>query len=92
MSAGGRIFALQDGVWTDAGYEEGGERFRVALFSPAYFRLVAALDEVRRIAGELTPVVVAGAEVSLELGPEGVEALSDRELQELVRRFRGPGD
>ncbi|UCC25608.1 MAG: VWA domain-containing protein [Gemmatimonadales bacterium] len=91
-SAGGRIFALEDGVWTDAAYRDGDERIRVAVFSPAYFRVVAALDEVRRIAGELTPVVVAGAEVSLEIGPEGLEDLTDGELEELVRRFRGAGD
>ena len=37
-------------------------------------------------------LVVAGAEVSLEIGPEGLEDLTDGELEELVRRFRGEGD
>ncbi|HSG48484.1 MAG TPA: hypothetical protein VLA43_11765, partial [Longimicrobiales bacterium] len=85
----GRIFREEDGVWTDMSLRPGLERIRVRAFSPAYFQLLDALDELRQVAGALTPVVVAGAEVALEVGEGGVERLSPAELSEAVRRFRG---
>ncbi len=90
-SAGGRIFVLRDGVWTDTSHREEAERIRVRSFSSAYFRILSALDEVRRAAESLTPVLVAGNEVSIEIGDEGREELTPSELDSLVRRFRGGG-
>jgi hypothetical protein len=90
-SAGGRSFVLRDGVWTDTSHREEAERIRVRSFSSAYFRILSALDEVRRAVESLTPVLVAGNEVSIEIGDEGREELTPSELDSLVRRFRGGG-
>lgn len=87
--AAGRIFRLQDGVWTDVGLKPGGEVIRVKAFSPAWFRVLAALDEIRPVLRELDPVVVAGARLGIGVGPDGLETLDDRALARLVSGFRG---
>ena len=86
----GRIFLMDAGVWRDAAHPSAQEIVRVKAFSAAYFKLVRALDEVRRVGRELAPVLVAGDEVSIQVGDEGLDRLSDRDLARLVARFRGP--
>ncbi len=88
-SAAGRIFVLRDGVWTDIGHDPRREVLRVKLFSQAYFDLLQALPEIADALGEFRRVVVAGADVSLEVGPDGVTSLDARERDEFVRAFRG---
>jgi Ca-activated chloride channel family protein len=87
----GRIFRMEDGVWTDAYHTEDQEVVRVKIFSAAYFRLVSALDELRSVVRELDPVLVAGADVSIQVGATGLDALTDRDLGLLVTRFRRSG-
>ncbi len=86
----GRIFHEETGVWRDAAHRSSQEIVRVEAYSAAYFRLVRALDELRLVVRELDVVLVAGNEVSIQVGDEGVDRLSDRDLARLVERFRGP--
>ncbi len=86
----GRIFREETGVWRDAAHRSSQEIVRVKAFSAAYFQLVRALDELRLIVREVGAVLVAGDEVSFQVGDEGIDRLSDRDLARLVARFRGP--
>jgi hypothetical protein len=61
----------------------------VEAFSSAYFDLLNAIPELRPVLRELGAVVVAGAEVSLRIGDEGLGDMSTSELRELVEDFRG---
>ncbi len=57
-------------------------------FSDAYFRLLEVLPELKPYWQALDDVVVAGEGVNLRLGEDGIERLSPRRIQELVRDFR----
>jgi Ca-activated chloride channel family protein len=86
---GGRIFRLRDGVWTDVAFEDGGPLIEIKAFSSAYFDLVRAVSELELVLREFGTVVVAGAELSLSVGDEGVDEISASELTKLVNGFRG---
>jgi len=88
-AVGGRLFRLQDGVWTDAAHETSRGVTRVKAFSAAYFALLNALPELEPVLAELSDVVIAGAESSVRVGDEGIEEISTSELRELVAGFRG---
>ena len=85
----GRLFTLDDGVWTDVAFVEGGRLIEVAAFSPAWFDLVRALPELEPVLRELGTVVVAGSGLGFRFGSEGEERLSSTELAEVVASFRG---
>lgn len=85
----GRTFALDGGVWRDAGYHEGGKVVRIAPFSAAYFALLRALPELEPYWAALSPVLVSGAEVSVEIADDGATGLSAAELSRIVKTFRG---
>ena len=84
----GRIFRLDDGVWMDTAHSPESEVVHIRAFSPAYFRLLEELRELRPVLRELSAVVVAGRDVSIRVDSVGDDSLSDRELERLVRRFR----
>jgi Ca-activated chloride channel family protein len=84
----GRIFRLDDGVWVDTAHSPESEVVHIRAFSPAYFRLLDELRELRPVLRELSAVVVAGRDVSIRVDSVGDDSLSDRELERLVRRFR----
>jgi Ca-activated chloride channel family protein len=94
-AVGGRLFAMRDGVWTDAahttqsnGTTSTNRVIRVKSFTAAYFELLRALPELEPVLRELTEVVVAGERVSVRIGSEGMESISRSELAELVADFR----
>jgi len=84
----GRLFRLEDGVWTDVGHQEKVEIVRVQAYGRAYFRLLDELPELRPILREMTSVLVAGGAVSVQIGGEGADEMNDQRLRELVSRFR----
>ncbi len=87
--AGGRVFRRASGVWTDIAHEDSLRVTTVAPFSPAYFAVTRALPE---LAGSLQldgAVLVAGRRASLKIQDGGLERMSDAEVREFVRRFRG---
>lgn len=85
----GRTFALRDSVWTEASVTGSERVVRIEAFSDAYFALLRAAPELKRIVAELPAVRIAGADVVLEFGDEGETRLSPRELGRLVAGFRG---
>jgi len=88
---GGRIFELREDVWTDLARVEGQATLTVQRFSAAWFALVEALPEIAPVLRDNDNVVIGGEELTLEVGPAGVEELTDAEVLEAVQGFRGPG-
>jgi len=86
----GRLFHLENGVWKDAATMEAQEVVKVKAFSEAYFQILDALPEVKLVVGTLSPVIIAGRKVALEVGSEGIEKLEQGRMRDLVTRFRGP--
>ncbi|HSG09158.1 MAG TPA: VWA domain-containing protein [Longimicrobiales bacterium] len=86
---GGRIFHLDGGVWKDDLHRVDQDIVRVKAFSSAYFQLVARVEELRTVVAELSPVLVAGVDLSFQVGDEGLEGVDARRLDDLVKRFRG---
>jgi Ca-activated chloride channel family protein len=87
--AGGRIFTLRDGVWTDAGHRDSLHVTTVAPYSEAWFALVRALPELAPCLRLGDAVLVAGREASIRVAPGGRATWRPGELTELVSRFRG---
>ena len=86
---GGRLFREREGVWTDVTHDPRKRVVRIAAFSSAYFAVLRALPELEPVLRELGAAVVAGAELSVQVGDEGVEEMSTSEIGELVTGFRG---
>ena len=87
--AGGRLFTLKRGVWTDAAQVDSLHVTTVAPFSPAYFALVRALPELVPCLGLGDAVLVAGHRASVRIAPDGVAAWGAGQLASLVSGFRG---
>jgi hypothetical protein len=85
----GRIFRLDGGVWKDASHPADREPVRVKAFSEAYFRLLEALPELKPVLGGLGDALVSGARVSILVGDEGAETLTEAKMREIVAAFRG---
>ncbi len=85
----GRIFRRDGGVWKDVAHPAGRETVRVKTFSAAYFRLLEALPELKPVLGGLGDALVSGARVSILVGDEGVETLTEAKMHEIVAAFRG---
>ena len=87
--AGGRIFLLRSGVWTDAAHTDSLRIVEVAPYSDAYFALARSLPE---LAASLTvgdEVVIAGRKLSIRLTSHGTKTWQTGELLQVVRGFRG---
>jgi hypothetical protein len=87
--AGGRIFLLRGGVWTDAAHTDSLRIVAVAPYSDAYFALARSLPE---LAASLTvgdEVVIAGRKLSIRLTSGGAHTWQPGELLQVVRGFRG---
>jgi Ca-activated chloride channel family protein len=85
---GDRLFALANGVWTDARFSAALRTVRVKPFSPLYFDLVKRLDGVQDAFALGDRVIVAGRLVAVELAPNGKESMSSAELDALARDWR----
>ena len=88
-AAGGRLFRQRDGVWTDVAHDAAKRIVRVAAFSAAYFDVLRALPELEPVLRELSTALIGGAEVSVQVGDEGLREISTSELRALVSGFRG---
>ena len=90
----GRLFRLEDGVWSEVQSPAPvpqGRVVRVELYSAAYFDVLAALPELVPLATTLGQLEVRGESVTVRIATDGSEALSAEELRSLVRDFRGEG-
>lgn len=88
--AGGRLFALRNGTWTDAAHRDSLKVTSIAPFSRAYFDLVAARPALAEALTVGTPVIVAGGKASFRIADDGITTWTrgalDRFLQEFDRR------
>jgi Ca-activated chloride channel family protein len=87
--AGGRVFRLNEGVWTDIAHRDSVQLVTVTPFSPAYFALTRALPELGQSLAVGDQVLVAGRQVSIRVAAGGRDQLSDTELKRIVTAFRG---
>ena len=85
--AGNVTFVLRDGVWTDVRYKRSGAVLRVKPFSDAYFRVIELQPDLREAFSVGDRVIVAGRDMAIELSPNGVEQLSDRDQAMLRDRW-----
>jgi len=88
-NVGRRLFALDDGVWTDLRFDPSFRVVKVAPFSAAYFELVQRLPGLRTylVLGER--LVIAGDGLVLEIDASGLTTWRSRELAQVVRAFDG---
>ena len=85
----GRIFVLENGVWTDLWHADSIPVVHIAPFSDAYFAALDRLPELVPYWREMDRVLVSGRRVSIVLDPGGLSALSGARLDRLARDFRG---
>jgi Ca-activated chloride channel family protein len=87
--AGGRMFRLDRGVWTDIAHSDSLRLVSVAPYSAAYFSLARALPELSQVLAMGESLVVAGRRLSIRVVPGGQEKLSAAEVGRIVNAFRG---
>ncbi|MEP6574025.1 MAG: VIT domain-containing protein, partial [Gemmatimonadota bacterium] len=86
---GGRLFVKTGAVWTDAAHRDSLPIVDVAPFTDAYFQLVKALPEIAPWLGAGDQVLIAGRSVGVRISPSGARSWSDKQLETLVKSFRG---
>ncbi len=86
--AGGRLFRLMDGVWTDLGHRDTVRVVTIAPFSSAYFSLTRALPELAAPLSVGESTLVAGGRVSIKVATGGRQSLKDDELRQMITDFR----
>jgi Ca-activated chloride channel family protein len=84
----GRLFAQQEGVWTDVMHADSARTVAIAPYSEAYFALLGMAPELEPYFQEFEEVLVAGERVSIRIADGGAETMSTRGLERLVREFR----
>lgn len=88
-TAAGRVFEMRDGRWTDLAVDPKKHVIEVQAFSAAWFDLIEALPEIEAVLRDHENVVIAGRELSLQVGTDGESEMSAEELREVVVGFRG---
>ncbi len=86
---GGRMFTEIAGVWTDVNHGDSLRVVTVAPFSKAYFAMARALPELKQSLTAGDALLVAGKKASLKVAAGGRETISETEIREFVRAFRG---
>ena len=87
MRAGNHLFARRNGRWTDVSFKEGMKVVKIKAFTPAYFKLLDAMPELRAPFAVGEKVLVAGKHVSIEVSPDGVDTLGAAELRSLKEQW-----
>ena len=73
---------------TDGAHSDQARLVQVRVYSEAWFELAAALPELSEVLEQYESVVIAGDGLSLQMGAEGVERLSPKEVDEIVTGIR----
>jgi len=80
---GEKSFVRVRGVWVDTAYK-GGETVKIKFGSKAYFALARTeLKSLLSVADRC--LIVAKSGKAIEIGPEGKEELSEKEIEELLK-------
>ena len=74
--AEGRAFTLQDSVWVDGSVRPDAKVIRIKAYSGAYFKLIELVPSLREVLAIGDRVRVGGRTLTIEVGPEGVDALT----------------
>ncbi len=74
--ADGRAFTLQDSVWVDANVRPDTKVIRIKAYSGAYFKLLELAPSLREALAIGDRVRIGGRTVTVEVGPDGVDALT----------------
>jgi hypothetical protein len=81
---GGRTFLKRDSVWVDTRDRAGLRVFVVKPYTAAYFAVLDAVSDLRAALAVGERVRVAGRTVAVEVGPRGVEHMSDADVAAIV--------
>jgi Ca-activated chloride channel homolog len=86
--AGNVTFVLRDGVWTDVRYKGSSTTtLKVKAFSDAYFKILELEPDLRDAFSVGERAIIAGRNMSIELSPDGKDALTDRDVSMLRDRW-----
>ena len=85
--AGNHLFAHRNGRWTDVAFKEGMKVVKIKAFTPAYFKVLDAMPELRASFAVGEHVLVAGKHVAIEISDAGAEQLGDAELRSLKEQW-----
>lgn len=85
---GTRQFAQAGKVWTDQRYVPTQRLVQVKTFSPLYFELITQLPDLKEALALGDEVLVAGRNVAIQVGTSGLERMTPRQLQDLVRAWQ----
>jgi len=67
--------------------KEGTKVVKIKAFSPAYFKVLDAIPELRESFAVGEKVLVAGKHVAIEISDAGAEQLGDAELRTLKEQW-----
>ena len=87
--AGGRVFALRDGVWTDLAHHDSLKVTLIAPFSRAWFDLLEARPRLRASLAAGSPLLLAGARASLKIAEGGTAEWAPGALTRFLQEFEG---
>jgi hypothetical protein len=87
--AGGRVFALRSGVWTDLAAQDSLKVTTITPFSTAYFQLVRARPGLRAALAMGAPLVIAGRRASLKVADGGMSEWAPGGLDRFLEEFDG---
>lgn len=87
--AGGRVFALREGVWTDLSHSDSLKVVTIAPFSRAWFDLLAARPRLRASMSAGTPLLLAGSRTSLKVADGGLTEWGSGAMTRFLQEFEG---
>ena len=84
---GNHLFLKRDARWTDIAFKDGMKVVKIKAFSPAYFKVLDAIPELRASFAVGEKVLVTGKHVAIEITDAGAEQLGDAELRSLKEQW-----
>jgi hypothetical protein len=82
-----QAFAREQNVWVDQRYTQAQRLVKVKAYSSLYFDLIAKLDGLAEVLVLGDQMVIAGRAVAIQIAPDGLDTMSDRETAELVKNW-----
>ncbi len=87
--AGGRIFALRTGTWTDIAHHDSLVVTTIAPYSRAWFALAAARPALAEALGSGSPLILAGRRASVKVADGGTTEWAAGALDRFLKEFDG---
>ena len=87
--AGGLVFVLRDGVWTDLRHVDSLKTTTIAPFSPAWFALVEARPGLKAALAVGSRLLLGGRRASLGVAEGGLSDWSPGALSRFLQEFEG---